>query len=227
MSLLILLRHGQSMWNKANVFTGWVDVPLSRQGVDEALAASVVLREVPIHRVFTSTLMRAQQTGMLALIGHSSGQVPILDHPAEGDHAEWHTIHGEKGRTSVLRVSAHWQLNERMYGHLQGLDKDETRALHGAEQVHLWRRSHDVPPPEGESLEMTAARTLPFFREHIMPELAAGRNVLVPAHGNSLRSIIQEIEGLSPQELLDLEVPIGVPLFFTYDEGAFTRTETP
>lgn len=228
MSLLILIRHGQSMWNKANVFTGWVDVPLSRTGVEEALTAADTLRDVPIDRVFVSTLMRAQQTAMLALIDHGSGKVPVLAHENDPERDDWYHIHGAKGRASVLPVSAHWQLNERMYGELQGLDKDETRRIHGPDQVKLWRRSYDIPPPAGESLQLTAARTLPFFRRHIFSELEDGRNVLVSAHGNSLRSIVMELEALDEDEVLGLEIPTGVPMFYRLsDDGRIERIEAP
>jgi 2,3-bisphosphoglycerate-dependent phosphoglycerate mutase len=115
------------------------------------------------------------------------------------------------------------RLNERHYGALQGLDKDETRAKYGAEQVHIWRRSFDVPPPEGESLKMCAERTLPYLAEEILPDLEAGKTVLVAAHGNSLRSIVMEIEGLTKEEILSLEIATGVPRSYSFENGSFTR----
>jgi 2,3-bisphosphoglycerate-dependent phosphoglycerate mutase len=116
-----------------------------------------------------------------------------------------------------------WRLNERHYGALQGLNKAETAEKHGAEQVHVWRRSYDVAPPEGESLEMTAQRTIPYFIDEIVPDLEGGLNVLVSAHGNSLRSIVMHIEGISPEEIVSLEIPTGEPIHYTYDEGVISR----
>ena len=198
MAKLILLRHGQSVWNAANRFTGWTDVELSEKGEGEAAAAGEQLAEICFDIVHTSDLIRAQRTAEIVMdLNRASSDVP---------------------------TQRDYRLNERHYGALQGLDKDETREKYGAEQVHIWRRSFDVPPPEGESLEMCAERTLPYLREEILPDLEAGKNVLVAAHGNSLRSIVMEIEGLSKEEILSLEIPTGVPLFYEFD-GTFTRSE--
>ena len=198
MARLILLRHGQSEWNAANKFTGWTDVDLSEKGEAEAATAGEQLADFRIDVVHTSDLIRAQRTANIVMQhNRASSDVPT--------HQDY-------------------RLNERHYGALQGLDKDETRAKYGAEQVHIWRRSYDVPPPEGESLAMCAERTLPYLKEEIMPNLEAGKNVLVAAHGNSLRSIVMDIEGLSKEEVLSLEIPTGVPILYEFD-GAFTRTE--
>jgi len=194
---LILLRHGQSVWNAANKFTGWTDVELSEIGETEAAKAGEDLAEIQIDVVHTSDLIRAQRTAAIVMKHNRVSK----DTPTHRD----------------------FRLNERHYGALQGLDKDETRAKYGAEQVHIWRRSYDVPPPEGESLEMCAQRTLPYLGEAIMPDLQSGKTVLVAAHGNSLRSIVMEIEGLSKDEVLSLEIPTGVPRTYAYDDGVFTR----
>ena len=197
MATLILLRHGQSVWNAANKFTGWTDVELSPVGEKEAAKAGEDLAEVKIDIVHTSDLIRAQKTAEIVMAhNRASGDFPT--------HRDF-------------------RLNERHYGALQGLDKDETRAKYGAEQVHIWRRSYDVPPPEGESLAMCAERTLPYLGEAIMPDLETGKTVLVAAHGNSLRSIVMEIEGLSREEVLGLEIPTGVPRIYAYADGEFTR----
>ena len=197
MATLILLRHGQSVWNAANKFTGWTDVDLSEVGVAEAAQAGEDLADIQIDVVHTSDLIRAQRTAEIVMSNNRvSTNVPT--------HCDF-------------------RLNERHYGALQGLDKDETRAKYGAEQVHIWRRSYDVPPPEGESLEMCAERTLPYLREAILPDLEAGKNVLVAAHGNSLRSIVMEIEGLTKDEVLNLEISTGVPRTHAYGNGTFTR----
>ncbi len=197
MATMILLRHGQSVWNAANIFTGWTDVDLSEVGEAEAAQAGEELAETQIDVVHTSELIRAQRTAEIVM---------------------------EHNRVSS-DVPTHFdlRLNERHYGALQGLDKDETRAKYGKEQVHIWRRSYDVPPPEGESLAMCAERTLPYLTEAIIPDLEAGKTVLVSAHGNSLRSIVMKIEGLSKEDVLSLEIPTGVPRSYTYDDGAFTR----
>ena len=197
MSTLILLRHGQSVWNAANKFTGWTDVELSEVGKAEAAKAGEDLSSTKIDVVHTSDLIRAQKTAAI-----------VMEH---------------NQASSDVPTHRDFRLNERHYGALQGLDKDETRAKYGAEQVHIWRRSYDVPPPEGESLAMCAERTLPYLKEEIMPDLDAGKTVLVAAHGNSLRSIVMEIEGLSKEEVLSLEIPTGVPRIYTYEDYAFTR----
>lgn len=193
MPLLILLRHGESQWNLENRFTGWVDVPLSPRGEGEARVAGEHLRDLPIDKVYTSVLQRTIETARLAL--EAAGKTGL---PTERDQA----------------------LNERHYGDLQGLNKVETVAQYGEEQVKIWRRSFDIPPPgaQGESLKDTAARTLPFFQAHILPDIKAGQNVLVVAHGNSLRSIVMELDGLSPQQVVELNIPTGIPLVYTVDD---------
>ena len=199
MSSLILIRHGQSLWNAANRFTGWTDIDLSPEGEEEAAEAGMKLAGDLIDRVHTSDLLRAQRTAEIILkLNEASGDVP--------------TRYDER-------------LNERHYGSLQGLNKAETAEKHGAEKVRIWRRSFDVAPPGGESLEMTAARTIPYFMEEIVPDLEQGLNVLVSAHGNSLRSIVMHIEAITPEEIVSLEIPTGVPLFYTYAEGYITRNE--
>ena len=198
MARLILVRHGQSVWNAANRFTGWTDVDLSEKGVEEADEAGLQLADIRFDVVHTSDLIRAQRTAEI-IIGHNQ---------ASGDD---------------VPTRYDWRLNERHYGALQGLNKTETAEKHGAEQVHVWRRSYDVAPPEGESLEMTAQRTIPYFIDEIVPDLEGGLNVLVSAHGNSLRSIVMHIEGISPEEIVSLEIPTGEPIHYTYDEGVISR----
>ena len=191
MPKLVLIRHGQSVWNAENRFTGWTDVDLSEKGVLEAEAAGDSLAEIRFDVVHTSGLRRAQRTAEI-IIGrntHSSG-VPVFRDE---------------------------RLNERHYGDLQGLNKAETAEIHGDEQVHIWRRSFDVPPPGGESLKMNAERTIPYFEEEILPDLVEGKNVLVSAHGNSLRSIVMHIESISPEDIVSLEIATGTPRFYDYD----------
>ena len=223
MKRLILLRHGQSVWNQQNLFTGWVDVPLSSQGLDEAKAAGQQIANEKIHTVFTSTLVRAKQTAMIALNQHQSGRVPVLIHDGQ-QHQGWGDIHHPQTIEHTMPVHSDWRLNERYYGHLQGMNKDQAREEYGEDQVHIWRRSFDVPPPEGESLAMTAKRTLPCFEERILPALASHDGaVLIAAHGNSLRSILMKIESLTPEEVVSVEIPTGMPIIYDYVDQQFIR----
>ena len=199
MTILVLIRHGQSVWNATNRFTGWTDVELSEKGEGEAAAAGEQLADVRFDVVHTSALIRAQRTAEIVMSKNRvSGEIPTKQNE---------------------------RLNERHYGDLQGLNKAETAEIHGAEQVHIWRRSFDVPPPGGESLEMTAERTIPYFVEEIIPDLDSGMNVLVAAHGNSLRSIVMHIEEISPEEITKFEIPTGVPMYYEFDNGTISRLE--
>ena len=188
---LVLLRHGESQWNLENRFTGWVDVPLSPRGIQEAKDAGEKLRSFTFDRAFTSVLARANET--LRLVLDTIGQTAI---PIEKDKA----------------------LNERMYGELQGLNKDETVKKYGEAQVKIWRRSYDVPPPGGESLKDTADRVLPYYEQTIKPYVLKGETILVAAHGNSLRALIMELEQLSRKQVLELNIPTGAPLLYELDK---------
>ena len=190
MAQLILIRHGQSQWNLENKFTGWVDVELTPKGRQEAKDAGEKLRPYQFDQAFTSGLKRAQET--LRLILEVTGQTDL---PIERDVA----------------------LNERMYGDLQGLNKAETVEKFGEAQVKVWRRSYDVPPPGGESLKDTAERVLPYYERRIHPEVLAGKTILVAAHGNSLRSLVMHLEQLSKEEILEVNIPTGAPLFYDID----------
>jgi 2,3-bisphosphoglycerate-dependent phosphoglycerate mutase len=236
LSLLILMRHGQSMWNAAKLFTGWVDVPLTDKGIQEAINGGKEISKLPIDEVHVSTLIRAQMTAMLALSQHSGGKTPVFQYSApengldnvsenEAKMVEWSQIQGDTGQENILPVYVSWQLNERMYGDLQGLNKDATREKYGDEQVHIWRRSYDVPPPNGESLELTADRTLPYLKSSIIPKMEDGKNIFIVAHGNSLRSIIMDLEGLSREQVLSLEVPTGVPIIYKFEDSKWSRIE--
>lgn len=222
-SKLILMRHGRSAWNQQNLFTGWVDIPLDEKGIAESVEGGKKIKDIPIDVVFTSSLIRAHMTLVLALLQHSSGKVPVFLHPGEGKLEEWSEIYSEEAKKKTIPVYRAWELNERMYGELQGLNKAETAQKFGAEQVHIWRRSFDVAPPSGESLQMTSQRTLPFFDQTIVPYLKKGENVFISAHGNSIRSIVMELDQLSEEEILKLEIPTGDPLIYTYTNGTWKK----
>ncbi len=194
MSILVLVRHGQSEWNRDNLFTGWVDSPLTDKGRQEAKDAATEISDVDFGRLFTSTLSRAIETA--DIITEAIGQ-------------------------PHLPTARAWQINERYYGRLTGLNKAQTIEKHGAEQVKIWRRSFDIPPPGGEALADTAARSIPYFEADIKPHLVDGRNVLVVAHGNSLRSIVMHIEELSREEILEVELPTGHPKRYRFEHSKF------
>jgi len=191
---LILVRHGESEWNLKNLFTGWKNPDLTEKGIGEAQAAGQRLKAAGIVPTvfYTSALKRAQHS--LDLILEELGIVNLL-------------------------ITRNQALNERDYGDLSGLNKDDARAKWGEEQVLIWRRSYDVPPPGGESLKDTAARTLPYYEKHILPQVEAGETVLVAAHGNSLRSIVMEIEKLTPDEILKREIATGEPVIYRIGES--------
>jgi 2,3-bisphosphoglycerate-dependent phosphoglycerate mutase len=218
---IVLMRHGQSEWNRKNLFTGWVDIPLSEEGIRESLEGGNAFRDIPIDVAFTSSLIRAHMTLTFAMLHHTSGAIPCFLHPGQGKLESWAKVYSAEAEKQLLPVYPAWELNERMYGRLQGLNKAETAAQYGAEQVHLWRRSYDIAPPEGESLKMTAERAIPYFQRSIIPHLERGKNVLVVAHGNSLRAIVMHIRKLSPAEVLKLELATGAPLLFRYERGAW------
>ena len=212
------MRHGESLWNKENLFTGWVDIPLSSQGIQDALKVGEKLRGLPLDAVYTSTLTRAIQTALLALSNANEEKIPYLLPEENRPKKEWANIYSEETSKKMLPIERAWQLNERYYGELQGLNKTETKAKFGEEQVQIWRRSYDVAPPNGESLQMTAKRTLPYFDQEIMPRLERGERILIVAHGNSLRSIIMELDKLSPEQVVSVEIPLSDPIVY-FKEG--------
>lgn len=225
MAKLILLRHGASVWNEKNIFTGWVDIPLSAKGIQESLEAGKKIAHIPIDVIFVSSLIRAQMTAMLAMSVHEGDKVPAVLHPGEGKLEEWAEVYSEEEKKSIIPVHVAWQINERMYGRLQGMNKDEMRKKYGADQVQTWRRSFNIAPPEGESLEMTAARSIPYFLEMVVPLLKQGKNVLISAHGNSLRSIVMFLDHLSQDEVVKLEMATGAPVIYTFEGNSWTKDE--
>lgn len=221
MSKLILMRHGQSAWNKHNLFTGWVDISLSPEGIQEAFKGGEKIRDIPVDIVFTSSLVRAQTTAVLALSLHISQKPLIFLH--KGKMKRWGRSYEVDIEKSCIPAHISWHLNERYYGKLQGINKTFLKEKFGEEQVQIWRRSFDVRPPHGESLADTAKRTLPYFKKKILPLLAAGKNILISAHGNSLRSIVMFMDNLSEEEVVHLEIPTGDPLLYEYCKGTFLK----
>ncbi|MGQ4648414.1 2,3-bisphosphoglycerate-dependent phosphoglycerate mutase [Lyngbya aestuarii] len=221
MTKLILIRHGQSTWNAANKFTGWVDVPLSKLGRSQVIKAAQKLNPYRVDVCFTSLLIRAIETAVICLTEYEEicgGKIPVLKHQADDPYWHgWDKYEGDKSQE--LPIFTSMALDERYYGDLQGLDKAQTAEKFGQEIVHEWRRSFSVRPPGGESLEDTLKRTLPFFRHRIIAHLKQGDSVLVAAHGNSLRSIIMELDNLSEEVVPSLELATGVPIVYDFDES--------
>ena len=191
-NFLVLVRHGQSKWNAKNLFTGWKNPGLTSDGKKEAIKAGSLIkqRNIQFSMMFTSALKRAQITGQIILDGIEQTNIEVVKDEA---------------------------LNERDYGDLSGLNKDDARKEWGEEQVHIWRRSFDVPPPGGESLKDTAERVLPFFNSSILPKIIEGKNILVAAHGNSLRSLVMQLDDLSKEEVIALEIPTGAPIIYSFE----------
>ena len=196
---LILIRHGQSEWNALNQFTGWKDPDLTAKGIEEAHNAGMIINNLKISfdLVFTSALIRAQNTAEIIL----------------------------KEINQSLTTIENQALNERNYGELAGLNKDDARKRWGDEQVHIWRRSYDVPPPGGESLKDTGERVLPFFVKEILPHVCEGKNVLVAAHGNSLRSLIKFLDNISDEDIVKLEIPTGAPIHYVINEDGSVKSK--
>ena len=189
MASLVLVRHGQSQWNKKNIFTGWKNPDLTELGIKEAIKAGIALKRsgYKFDLMFTSVLLRAIRTGKLILEALDQKDLKVIENEA---------------------------LNERDYGDLSGLNKDEARKRWGSDQVHTWRRSFDTPPPQGESLKNTAERVLPYFSENILPLIRKNQEIIVAAHGNSLRALVMHLDNLSPDEVVRLEIPTGMPICY-------------
>ena len=196
---LILIRHGQSEWNALNQFTGWKDPDLTAKGIEEAHNAGKIIKDLKINfdLVFTSALVRAQNTAEIIL---------------------------EEINQSLSTIK-NQALNERNYGDLAGLNKDDARKRWGDDQVHIWRRSYDIPPPGGESLKDTGERVLPFFMKEILPHVCEGKNVLVAAHGNSLRSLIKFLDNISDEDIVKLEIPTGAPIHYVMNEDGSVKSK--
>ena len=206
MNNLILLRHGQSLWNHENRFTGWKDVPLTNKGMEEAKTAGLLMKKnnINIDIIFSSILQRANKTAVLAV-------------------EEMNIEHFWKNNELIMTCDQ--SLNERDYGDLFGLNKQETVNKYGKEQVHIWRRSYDISPPGGESLENVVNRVRPYFNKFIEPEINSGKNVLIVAHGNSLRATMIQVGLYKAEEISNIELPTGCPFVISYESGKVVNSE--
>lgn len=216
---LVLVRHGQSQWNRLNLFTGWVNIPLSPDGIEESFQVGEKIKNIDFAVAFTSNLIRAQMTLFLAWQKHQSQKIAVLYSQEEEQGA----IHSKETEKKSFPVFASNSLNERRYGDLQGLNKAETAKKFGEEQVKVWRRSYQGLPPNGESLEMTVQRVIPYFENEIQPYLEKGQNVLVVAHGNSLRAIVKYLEDLSEDQILEFEIQTGEIITYSYGHGRWKK----
>lgn len=215
LAIMVLVRHGQSQWNLENRFTGWVDVPLSLKGRQEAKSAGELLKDIWFDVIYVSHLMRAIQTMHYILLELSDQRIPIIYHEEERIR-DWEHYSGDHKNEIPIYQSV--DLAERYYGDLQGLNKADTMKKYGEKQVRLWRRSYNIKPPNGESLKDTCERTIPYYQNHILPQLQAGKTVLIVAHGNSLRSITKYVENISDRDIPNVEIPTGMPIMYTFDD---------
>ena len=217
MTTLVLVRHGQSQWNLENRFTGWVDVPLSTKGIQEAISAGKKLQNYSFDTIFVSHMFRAIQTLHYIIVESNNKKTPIFKHENKRIQ-KWEQNYTASSENEIP-VYQSVELAERYYGDLQGLNKQKTKEKYGDEQVHLWRRSFDINPPHGESLKDTCERTIPYFKKYILPELKNGKTVLISAHGNSLRSITMYLENISEQNIPTVEIPTGIPIVYTFEKN--------
>lgn len=218
MAQLILMRHGQSAWNAQNRFTGWIDIPLTTQGVEEARTSAQRIRLDHLDKMYTSSLHRSLQTGLVVVQACWPHLTPVIEH---SDH-DWYQHYGHSV-TDTLPIYRDVRLNERYYGDLQGCNKQQAREDYGEEQVHLWRRSYEEFPPKGESLADTVKRVAPFFVECLLPDLAQGESVMVCAHGNSLRALIKIIENTDDHDIAQIELKTAECRIYQYDQERFER----
>ena len=221
MITLILVRHGESRWNLCNRFTGWVDVPLSEQGIKEAQTCAKHCVHFDFSSAFTSDLERAHET--LLIILSLQGKTAIVQHREDSRYRRWVNASNRCG-TGDLPVFTSPFLNERFYGALQGMEKNEAERRFGKDKLFAWRRGFLDRPPRGETLKETFGRALPYFTKYILPKVKRGEETIVAGHGNTLRAIIKYIEGIKDEDISFVDLPKGHPLVYTYKHGTFTRT---
>jgi 2,3-bisphosphoglycerate-dependent phosphoglycerate mutase len=218
MAKLYLQRHLKSQWNVENRFAGWVDNPLSEEGIQQGEQAAAKLKGENFDIIYTSPLSRNKQT-VLRILRLLAGKYPIFQY-CDGKMKDWGNFEGPQNHIPVIVAQ---ELNERYYGKLQGLNKEEAKKTFGEGQVHLWRRSYDIAPPEGESLKDTFNRVIPFFEKNIENDLREGKNVLIVSSGNALRSIVKKIENISDEEIIDFEIDFGATIKYEFDSGKYNK----
>lgn len=211
MAKLVLLRHGKSLWNEKNLFTGTIDISLSGKGIQESFLAGKALSSISIDIIFVSALIRSQMTALLAMSKHPTLKAPQIFYNHDCENISFSSCQKDQ-----IPVYVSPQLNERHYGQLQGFNKQEMIQHYGEAQIQKWRRGYTDIPPSGESLKMTAERVIPYFETHIVPYLIHHQNVLICAHGNSLRSIIMYLNRLSPEEIQQIEIETGSFLIYNF-----------
>jgi len=220
MSKLYLQRHLKSQWNVENRFAGWVDNPLSEEGIAQGESAAEQLKGLNIDIIYTSPLSRNKQT-VLRILRLLGGKYPIFQY-LNGKMQDWGKFEGPINHIPAFVAE---ELNERYYGKLQGLNKDEAKKVFGEEQVHLWRRSYDIAPPEGESLKDTYNRAVPFFQKVIEPELKAGKDILIVSSGNALRSIVKYIENISDDDIINFELSFGELVKYNFTDEKYQKLQ--
>jgi 2,3-bisphosphoglycerate-dependent phosphoglycerate mutase len=220
MAKLYLQRHLKSQWNVENRFAGWVDNPLSEEGILQGQVAAEKLKNESFDIIYTSPLSRNKQT-VLRILRLLEGKYPIFQY-CEGKMKDWGSFEGPENHIPVIVAE---ELNERYYGKLQGLNKEEVKKTFGEDQVHLWRRSYDVAPPEGESLKDTFFRVIPFFEKNIEKDLKNGKDVLIVSSGNALRSIVKKIENISDKEIINFEIDFGGTIKYEFDGKDYKKLQ--
>ena len=227
MGKLVLIRHGESLWNGRNLFTGWVDVPLTQAGIVEASWASRQVNSIGFDVVYTSALIRSLQTAFIVLLSDPKHRTPYLVHTSDLIHRKWYNRFCAAEHKNMIPVYRCRQLNERYYGDLQGFSKAKIADIFSVEEVVSWRKGYTERPPKGESLKDTSNRVIPFFNRVIMKQLDEGNNVLVSAHSNTLRSILMKLEQMDEAQVVGLEVDTASVAVYNYDGQSFVREELP
>ena len=225
MGKLVLIRHGESLWNGRSLFTGWVDVPLTQAGIVEASRASHRIAAIDFDVAYTSALIRSIQTAFIVLLCDTKHRSPYLVHTSDFFHRKWYNRFFHAELHNMIPVYRCWQLNERYYGDLQGLSKSKIADIYSVDKVLSWRKGYTARPPKGESLRDTSRRVIPFFNRVILKQLEEGKNVLVSAHSNTLRSIVMNLEQMDEAQVVGLEVETASIVVYDYADGKFTRDE--
>lgn len=223
MGKLVLIRHGESIWNTRNIFTGWVDVPLTQTGIVEASRAGRKVTQIDFDVVYTSALVRSMQTAFIVLLSDPRRRTPYMVH--EGFWARRYNRFASSEHKNVIPVYRVEQLNERYYGDLQGLNKAKIADVFGIEKVIAWRRSYTERPPKGESLQDTSKRVIPFFKKTVLKQLKEGKNVLISAHSNTIRSIVMHLEQMDEAQVVGLEIDTANPVVYDFVNGEFVKNE--